>query len=268
VATDPRGRPARSWRLGASAAAALAFLALAGCGSQKEFLRMPVEAQLERAREDLAREDWGDAATKFQILAGSLDGTAHYPEVKLGLGRAYCKMKDYPAAERELNLVVRDYAESEWADDAAFTLAECEYDQIRPSQLDPTAAHRAVDELRGFLVRYPDSNRLADATRLLRDARDHLAKKDYENGRLYLRLGDPPAARKYFEGILADYGDTSWAAWAQFGLGEAAEKEGRRDEAILAYRAVVERWPAHELAARSRDRLARLESGESTRAGQ
>ena len=233
-------------------------IALFGCGGQGDFVRLAPEDQLNQARRDLADRKWSRAAKEFQTLAGVLDGTSYYPEVKYGLGRAYAGDGDYPAAERELNIVIREYPESEWADDALYELAAALWDQSKPSQLDQSTTHQTIDKLREFLNRFPESNRYDEAQALLLAARSRLAQKEYENGRLYLKLGDILAPQTYFQSVLTEYGDTDWAAWAQLGMGEVECKDGNAEAAAAAYRAVVSGWPDHPAAREADDRLRML----------
>lgn len=230
------------------------------CGGQADFVRLPRDEQLAEARRDLAEREWSRAAKRFQTLSGSLDGTPLFAEVKYGLGKAYAGLGDYPAAERELNTVIREYPESEFADDALFTLAEALWDQSKPSQLDQTVTNQTIDKLREFLNRYPESDRLDDARALMLKARSRLAQKEYDNGALYLRLGDTIAARAYFTSVLRDYADTEWAGAAQFGMAEADRKDGNLDGAADGYRAVVSTWPSSEAARRSEERLRQIAS--------
>lgn len=266
MGTDRAARRAgRESGLAPLALAALAALAAAlgasGCAShEKRFLALDTEGKLASARAQLERGKWSRAAREYQILAGVLEGTLRYPEVKYGLGRAYAGLKDYPAAEREFTVVLREYAASEWADDALFATAEIYAAQMRPSQLDQTATFQAIEKVREFLRRFPESDRVPEAQALLLEVRSRLARKEYENGRLYLRLGDGLAARTYFLSVVNEYHDTPWSAAAQFGIAESYEKEGRRDEAIAAYRAVVEGWSGNDLARESLDRIRALEA--------
>ncbi|MFN0150214.1 MAG: outer membrane protein assembly factor BamD [bacterium] len=257
-----RRRGERSPR-GSQAAAAAFVLLIAGtasCGGQADFVRLTRDEQLVAARRDLAEREWSRAATRFQTLSGLLDGTPLYAEVKYGLGKSYTGLGDYPAAERELNTVIREYPDSEWADDALFTLAEALWDQSKPSQLDQTVTNQTIEKLREFINRYPESDRMTDAQALLAKARGRLAQKEYDNGALYLRLGDTIAARAYFASVLQEYADTEWAAAAQFGMAEADRKDGKLDAAADGYRAVASTWPSSELARRSEERLRELET--------
>jgi outer membrane protein assembly factor BamD len=243
-----------------AACALLAALLAGGCGSHGGLRGTTTEEQLAAARADLQREKWSRAVESYTTLCAITEGTLRYPEAKFGLGRAYAGLRDYPAAERELNVVIREHPESEWADDALYAIAETYAEQMRPSQLDQTATWQAVEKVRDFLRRFPESELVPQARALLSRVRGHLAKKDYENGALYLKLGDGLAARTHFEAILRDYADTSWARPAQFGVGEALRKEERFDEAIAAYRAVVDAAPDDELGRKSRERIRALEA--------
>lgn len=235
-------------------------IVLASCGGQGDFLRLTQEEQLAEARRDLADRKWSQAAKEFQTLAGTLDGTPYYPEVKYGLGRAYAGQGDYPAAERELNIVTREYPESEWADDALYELAAALWVQSKPAQLDQTTTDQTIEKLREFLNRFPESNRYDEAQALLLEARSRLAQKEYENGKLYLKLGDFIAPQTYFQSVLSEYGDTDWAAWAQLGMGDVKRKDGDLEAASAAYNAVISGWPEHPAAREAQDRLRTMNS--------
>ncbi len=245
--------------LGLAGALAMASVA-PGCGWRSGFLELTTDQKLDSARADLEARKWGRAVEKFRILAGVYRGTAQFPEVQYGLGRAYAGLEDIPSAERELGVVVREYPESDWADDASLAIAEAYVGQIRASQLEQTTTYQAIDRLREFLRKFPGSALAPEAESLLVISRSQLAKKEYENGRLYLRLQDGPAARVHFETVLREYADTPWCAAAQFGMAEALCEEERADEALAAYRAVVERDSTGDLARSSLERIQAIEA--------
>jgi len=226
--------------------------------------RTPGE-QLAEARDALTRRKWPRAVNLFSALAGTTLGRPEFPEVKYRLGLAHAGLKDYPASEKELSIVVREYPESEWADDALLAAADGFAAQIRSSQLDQTVTWEALDKVREFFRKFPESDLTPRARELLVRVRTHLATKDYDNGRLYLRLGDGPAARSYFESILRDYSDTPLVTAAQFGIGESYRKEKQPEAAIAAYRAVVDGSADDDLEKRSLERIRELEARKGSR---
>lgn len=255
------GRPRAAFAL----AFTLAFLAVAaGCRWRGGFLELSTEQKVASAQADLAEGKWSRAAEKFRILAGVYRGTPQFAEVQYGLGKAYAGLEDIPAAERELNVVVQDFPGSEWADDALFTIAESYANQIRPAQLDQSGTYQAIEKLRDFLRRYPESNRASEAQALLLKARGQLAKKEIDNGDLYLRLGDGPAARVHFEIVLTDFQDTPWKCRALFGVGESYTKEDRWGEAVAVLQKVVQECPNDEHAPKSLERIQEIESQQKT----
>jgi outer membrane protein assembly factor BamD len=251
----------RGLRAALPAAGVLACCALvAGCGWKGSFLELTTEQKLASAQADLADRKWSRAVEKFRILAGVYRGAPQFPEVQYGLGKAYAGLEDIPAAERELSVVVRDYPASPWADDALFTIAEAYGTQIRPSQLEQSGTLQAIEKLRDFLRRFPDSERVPEAQALLLKARGQLAKKEIENGRLYLKLGDGQAAGVHFETVLRDYPDTEWAAEARFGIARAFCKEGDTDQAKIAFQAVIQQDPNSDFARKSLEQIKRIDA--------
>ncbi len=73
------------------------------------------------------------------------------------------------------------------------------------------------------------------------------------DGRKVRLLGFPmlpsmAKAEEMFEQVLKNAPFTQWAPLAQFGLGQALEKQGKHQEAIAAYQLVVDKFPASDVA--------------------
>ena len=87
----------------------------------------------------------------------------------------------------------------------------------------------------------------------LRDIRDRsgrwTAEVLYMLGETAIEAGELGEAREAFEAILAEHGDSGYAAQAMDALAFLIRNEGRLDDALAQYEALTARWPA-EFAAR------------------
>jgi outer membrane protein assembly factor BamD (BamD/ComL family) len=64
--------------------------------------------------------------------------------------------------------------------------------------------------------------------------RARLAKKAYDNGRIYAKLGYYTPARSYFQVVQREFPDTPWNAWALLGEAQSWAKQKYWEEANAA----------------------------------
>ena len=142
--------------------------------------------------------------------------------------------KDYEdartAAQRFLDL----YPADEDAAYAAFLLALSYYDQIDEVGRDQDLTYQALQALRVVIEEYPDSEYARSAELKFEMAFDHLAAKEMEIGRYYLKRGNYTAAINRFRIVVQDYQTTSHTAEALHRLVEAYLALGLTNEAQTA----------------------------------
>ncbi len=140
------------------------------------------------------------------------------------------------AAARYLDL----YPADEDAAYAQYLIALSYYDQIVDVKRDQSLTFDALQELRETIERYPDSDYAASASLKFDLAFDHLAGKEMEVGRYYLKKGHYTAAINRFRVVVEDFQTTMHTAEAlhrlvesylSLGLVEDAQTAG----AILGY---------------------------------
>lgn len=144
---------------------------------------------------------------------------------------AHHKAKDYEeargAAQRFLDL----YPADEDAAYAQYLMALSYYDQIDEVGRDQGLTFQALQALRTVIEQYPDSEYAKSATLKFDLAFDHLAAKEMEIGRYYLKRGNYTAAINRFRVVVQDYQTTSHTAEALHRLTESYLALGLTDEA-------------------------------------
>ncbi len=121
------------------------------------------------------------------------------------------------------------------------------YDRITDVKRDQQITMQALAALEEVTKRFPDTDYARD-TRLKRDlVRDHLAGKEMEIGRFYLKRNQPIAAINRFKKVVANYDDTSQVEEALYRLAEAYTALGIRAEAqkyaaVLGHNYSNSRW--------------------------
>jgi outer membrane protein assembly factor BamD len=134
------------------------------------------------------------------------------------------------AAQRYLDF----YPGDEDAAYAQYLMALSYYDQIDEVGRDQGLTFQALQALRGVIEEYPDSEYAKSAALKFDLAFDHLAAKEMEIGRYYLRAGNHTAAINRFRVVVQDFQTTTHTPEALHRLVEAYLALGLDDEAQTA----------------------------------
>lgn len=171
---------------------------------------------------------------------------------RFNLGMQYFEKEKYLKAETEFNYLILNNPGSKLALDAQYYIAESmfhqekyhesivEYDRysrfsdnlnkIEHSDFrsceasflssndylhDQGSAAELMDKLQVFIEKYPQSNYYSKIEEFFKEIRSRLAKKEYEAGRLYLKLEEYDAAIIYFDDVISLYYDTKYSDWAR-----------------------------------------------------
>jgi outer membrane protein assembly factor BamD len=144
------------------------------------------------------------------------------------------KAKEYEQARAAAQRYLDFYPGDEDAAYAQYLMALSYYDQIDEVGRDQGLTFQALQSLRDVIEKYPESE-YADSAILKFDlAFDHLAGKEMEIGRYYLKRGNYTAAINRFRVVVQDFQTTTHTAEALHRLVEAYLALGLTDEAQTA----------------------------------
>jgi outer membrane protein assembly factor BamD len=215
---------------------------LAGCDSTVERAgrgSIPLddftaEQIFERGEFEIDRSRPEDAAFYF----GEIERLYPYSEwAKRGLimqAFAYHSARDFENSRAAAQRYIDFYPADEDAAYAQYLLALSYYDQIDDVGRDQGLTFQALQSLRTVIEVYPDSEYASSAILKFDLAFDHLAGKEMEIGRFYLRGGHYAAAVNRFRVVVQDFQTTSHTAEALHRLVEAYLSLGLTQEAQTA----------------------------------
>lgn len=147
---------------------------------------------------------------------------------------SYHRDEDYPNSRSAAQRFIDFYPEDDDAAYAQYLLALSYYDQIDEVGRDQGLTFQALQSLREVIERYPDSDYARAAILKFDLAFDHLAGKEMEIGRYYLRRDHFSAAIKRFRVVVEDFQTTTHTPEALHRLVEAYLSLGLTDEARTA----------------------------------
>ncbi|WP_323785862.1 outer membrane protein assembly factor BamD [Thalassovita sp.] len=147
---------------------------------------------------------------------------------------SYHQDKDYENSRAASQRYIDFYPTDDDAAYAQYLLALSYYDQIDEVGRDQGLTFQALQSLRTVIERYPDSEYARSAILKFELAFDHLAAKEMEIGRYYLRRDHFTAAINRFRVVVEDFQTTTHTAEALHRLVEAYLSLGLTDEAQTA----------------------------------
>ncbi|MCR9085551.1 MAG: outer membrane protein assembly factor BamD [Rhodobacteraceae bacterium] len=224
-------------------------LALASCAGNPDptFENFTPKEIYDRAEYELETNDPEVAARYF----GEVERLYPYSEwAKRALimqAFALHRNKDYEESRAAAQRYIDFYPADEDAAYAQYLLALSYYDQIDDVGRDQGLTFQALQALRTVIERYPDSEYARSSILKFDLAFDHLAGKEMEIGRFYLKRGHYAAAANRFRVVVEDFQTTSHTpealhrlveSYLSLGLIEDAQTAG----AILGYNYQSTEW--------------------------
>lgn len=147
---------------------------------------------------------------------------------------SYHKDKDYENSRTTAQRFIDFYPADEDAAYAQYLLAISYYDQIDDVGRDQGLTFQALQALRTVIERYPESEYARSSILKFDLAFDHLAAKEMEIGRYYLKRGNFSASINRFRVVVEQFQTTSHTAEALHRLVEAYLSLGLDNEAQTA----------------------------------
>lgn len=254
------------------AAMACLCVVLAGCSSASKLL----DGSSSTSSEGVKTDGKGRALSPDMIAADQTDPVADL----YNRGLADLQSGSYKSAAKNFAEVERQYPYSKWAtkaiimqayafyqrsnyDDsinastrfitlhpgsqdapyAYYLIALSNYEQIKDVQRDQTSTQKALDSLQEVQQRFPDTPYAQDAALKMQLAKDHLAAKEMDVGRYYLKNKSYLAGINRFKKVVIDYQTTSQVPEALYRLSEAYMALGVTSEAQTAAAVLGHNFP-------------------------
>ncbi|MDE4173943.1 outer membrane protein assembly factor BamD [Phaeobacter sp. PT47_59] len=221
--------------------AVLLMAALSGCGgdggaseSAGSLEGYTPDQIFERGEFELERNRSKDAAFYFSEIERLYPYSEWAKQALIMQAFAYHQSKDYENSRAAAQRFIDFYPTEEDAAYAQYLLALSYYDQIDEVGRDQGLTFQALQALRTVIEVYPDSEYANSAILKFDLAFDHLAAKEMEIGRYYLRHKHYTSAINRFRVVVEDFQTTSHTPEALHRLVEAYLSLGLTEEAQTA----------------------------------
>src|SRR4051812_43406682 len=227
--------------------ALICLLSACGGGKKEVYVEKPVDDLYNKAMDELVEERYATAARTFQEVESQHPYSVWATKGQLMAAYALYEGGNYGeaiiAAERFIQLHPgnRDIAY------AYYLKAISYYVQIVDIGRDQKTTELALRALDDVVRRFPDSKYARDAKLKLDFTRDHLAGKEMEIGRYYLKRGYYLAALNRFKRVIDNYQTTTHVPEAlerlvEINLALGLTNEAKANAAVLGYNYPGSQW--------------------------
>ncbi len=230
-------------------------LLLVGCQSEFETIRKnnDYELKYQKAVEYYENEDWYKAQTLFEQLTSVYRGSDKIEKIYYYYANCHYKQDKFILGSYYFKNFSNTFPNSDFAEDAKFMTAYCNYMLSPTARLDQTSTGNAIEDFQLFINTYPKSDRVPEANRLIDELRDKQEEKAFAEADLYYKLNDYRSANHTYRNVIREFPDAEDVERARFMVIKSSYKlaansidlvkEKRFMDAIDAYSEFIDRHP-------------------------
>jgi len=209
------------------------FLSLFLFSCTKKTIRydMPAKDLFKISKEAFDNKKYDIAIDGFKKLVFEHPGSEYIDEAQFFLAESYMKTKDYENAVVEYRFLIENFPESPYIDDASYKLGLTYFKASPPYYLEQTKTEDALKIIERFAVGFPESEWIEEAREVEKKCLNKLSRKEFENGKLYYKLGHFESAKIYLLDILESYPSSSYMDETKYTLALCYRKQNNIEEA-------------------------------------
>ena len=191
---------------------------IAGCGRKEVLLEEDLIPRFDKAMEYFERGKFLRAKDEFDYIIMADPGSKIANESQYYKSESMFQMEEYDGASNGFDRYARFSPDYSKIEKARYRICECAIFSSNSYQREQSQTHYALEQLQMFIEDFPKSDLVIDAESAILDLRRKLARKEYEVGRMYLKLEEYDSALLYFKSVLNHYYDTAIADDARIGI--------------------------------------------------
>ena len=188
------------------------------CRKKNVHVEEDLSPRFDKAMEYFDRGKYPRAKDEFDYIIMTDPGSKIANESQYYMAEALFQMEEYSEASITFDRYVRFSPDFTKIEKSRYRICECAILSSNAYQREQSQTHRALEQLQMFIEDFPESDLIRDAEIGILELRIKLAQKDFEVGRMYLKLEEYESALIYFRSVLNNYYDTSFADDARIGI--------------------------------------------------
>jgi outer membrane protein assembly factor BamD len=196
-------------RITAYLAAGLLALTLASCSEYTKIEKSTdIQKKLQYANQLYDKGKYNKAQVLYGEIKDAFRGSGQAEDLLYHYAYTFYKMEDYETAAFYFKNYVATFPASPRATEMDYMQAYCFYKLSPRPELDQSNTTKAISAMQTFINIHPNSDKVAEATKIIDACRQKLEDKEYRAAKLYYDIGYYKAAGITFSNLLLDYPDS------------------------------------------------------------
>lgn len=197
----------------------------------KRAKRYDCSGKIARAVARFHKKRYNDVKTILDQLKIHCSGHSSMDTALYYLGKADLKTKHPIQASLEFEVLLQDFPNSPFREEAHYLLGICSYEEALSFERDQSKTRDAVRDFADFIDLYPQSSFTDSAKHYLSVCRERLVKKEIMNARFYEKIDKHEAAIVYYRIIIDEFPQSSYIPESKLSLARNLMKVSRPKEA-------------------------------------
>ncbi|MDP3314194.1 outer membrane protein assembly factor BamD [Lutibacter sp.] len=195
----------------------LIAIGISSCSEyQKVLNKGPLEKQYEMATELYETQKYSKSIQLFEKITPSYRGKPQMERIQYMVAMAHYNTKQYTLAAYYFDKFVKNYPKSSKIEEAAYLSAHSYFLASPIFSLDQKDTNEAITALQNFIFKYPESDKVEEANKNIKELTFKLEKKSFEIAKQYYETKDYIAAIVGFDNLLTEFLGTSFREQALY----------------------------------------------------
>lgn len=232
----------------------LLALTLASCSEFSKIQKSTdVQKKFQYANQLFDKGKYTKAQTLYSEIKDAFRGSKQAEDLLYRYAYTFYYVGDYESAAFYFKNFVSTFPNSPKAVEMDYMQAYCFYKLSPRVELDQTNTTKAIAAMQTFINMHPNSDKVAEATKIIDECRGKMEKKEYNAAKLYYDLGYYKAAGITFSNLMLDYPDSEDGdrykyleikSYYQYALNSVTTKQKERyDDVVTQYLNFADLFP-------------------------
>ena len=203
-----------------------------GCASKDIQIQEDLTFRFDKGLKYFENKKYTRSKAEFDYIIMVDPGSKLANDSEYYMAESMFELEEYKEASTLFDKYIRFSTDLIKIEKARYKICRCAIELSNSYQRDQSQTLSAIYKLQLFIEDFPTSDNVISSESAITSLRYNLARKDFESGRMYLKLEEYESAIIYFQLVLDEYYDTVIADEARKSIVFAYLLDEERDEAI------------------------------------